>query len=54
MGNNNIMVKISDLFCCDERGTISSEDGDNGNEAGGYDFITASEEDRSGEYEAEK
>lgn len=42
--DKGVMVKVSDLFICDERGTIGSEDGDGGNEEGSYDFITASEE----------
>ena len=43
IGNNSVMVKVSDLFIL-TKGTISSEDGDDGNESGSYDFITASEE----------
>jgi len=39
----SVMVKVSDLFTL-TKGTISSEDGDDGNESGSYDFITASEE----------
>lgn len=40
---NSVMVKVSDLFT-PVKGTISSEEGDDGNENESYDFITASEE----------
>ncbi|MCL1819449.1 MAG: N-6 DNA methylase [Oscillospiraceae bacterium] len=40
---DNSMVKVSELFSF-AKGTISSEDGDGGNEVDSYDFITASEE----------
>jgi len=42
--NKSVMIKISELFDCAEKGTISSEDGDGGNADGAFDFITASEE----------
>ena len=43
MQSGNI-IKVSDLFNCDEKGSISSEDSDGGTISDSYDFITASEE----------
>jgi len=44
MDNGSVMLKISDLFNCDEVGSISSENADGGNGSESFDFITASEE----------
>jgi restriction endonuclease S subunit len=44
MNSKSVMMKLSELFKCAEKGTISSEDGDGGNINGTYDFITASAE----------